>query len=376
MKLPRYFTCALVACFSVHTASAEEPVKLGAIYSMSGTVAQYGTWASNGAQLAVEDADYPIELIVEDSAGEATKAISAYQKLRTIDRVPIVSTMISTVALAVKPRATRDNVIQIDVSATAPGYSSPDGYQFRTGIHASQLATAAADYVGKQRAFQEIGCLYIENEFGQGMYNVFEQTYSGTIAVSETFRSGDSDFRTQLLKLKQAKVRAIWLVGSARESGLLVAQARQLGLDVPFFSDVYSIETPAFFAGVHDPGEIYYLAPRFDANSPAKSTKDFVRKYKATFGETPTAYAAQAYDAVIAMAKALQKCEGPNTTCLLRALRQLDFEGASGKINFDSSGDVFKELEIKKPVAGKFVSHAEYTNRMERTSSVTGRSLF
>lgn len=357
----KYFL--LLATFIVASsdlnAHAEEPARIGAIYAMSGNVAQYGNWASRGAQLAEVDSEYPLQLLLEDSGGEGAKGVSAYQKLRAVDHVPIVSTLISSVALAVKPLAARDKILQMDISATAPSYGTRDGYQFRTGVNASQLATASADYIADVRGLTQVGCLYIENEFGQGMYDVFNKSFSGKISSTQTFRPGDTDFRTQILKLKSSGAPVVWLVGHARESGLIVAQARQLGYDVPFISDVYSIETPAFFEGVKDPGDLTYLAPKFDPKSPEPAVKAFVEKYHAKFGETPTVYAAQAYDGLIAVGKALKKCGGPVPDCIPTELRKVDFPGASGQIKFDNDGNVTKKLEVKTASNGQFLAKSE-----------------
>lgn len=338
------------------------PVKVGAIYSMSGSVAKYGKWAANGARLAASKAEYPVEIVLEDSAGEGSKGVSAYQKLRSIDQVAVVSTLISSVALAVKPLAAQQEVVQIDISATAPSYSEPNGFQFRTGINAEQLAASAAHYIRSTRGISTVGCLHIENAFGEGMYRVFEQKFDGEISIVETFRKGDSDFRPALLKLKKAKVPAIWLVGHARESGLILQQARQLGMTLPFISDVYSIETPDFLEGTQNPGDLVYLAPSFDPDSSTAEVKEFVELYKKQYDEEPTVYAAQAYDAILSLGKALKRCNGPKKDCLPRELRKLNFTGASGNINFDVNGNVHKDLEIKFVSNGHFLTKSEFNH--------------
>ncbi len=372
MKLYLLAATYIIASFGL-TASADESARIGAIYAMSGNVAQYGNWAFRGAQLAQFESEYPLQLLLEDSGGEGAKGVSAYQKLRAVDHVSVVSTLISSVALAVKPLAARDKIVQMDISATAPSYGTTDGYQFRTGINALQLATASADYIANVRGLPQVGCFYIENEFGQGMFDVFRMSFSGKIPAMQTFRPGDTDFRTQILKLKSSGVPAVWLVGHARESGLIIAQARQLGYHVPFISDVYSIETPDFLAGIKDPGDLTYLAPKFDPKSSEPAVRGFVEKYHAKFGETPTVYAAQAYDGLLAIGKALKKCGGPVPDCMPIELRKVDFPGASGQIKFDSDGNVKKKLEIKIVANGQFVTKSEYNNKMEPTTGAARR---
>src|SRR5688572_229959 len=98
---------------SIHNTSATDlTLKIGAIYGLSGNTAQYGTWAKRGSEVAIEEINAhggvggrPLAIIYEDSMGQPTKAVAAYQKLRTINRVGFVSTFLSSVALAIKPLA-------------------------------------------------------------------------------------------------------------------------------------------------------------------------------------------------------------------------------------------------------------------------------
>src|SRR3989344_1617014 len=102
-------------------------IKIGADFALSGSVAVYGEWASKGVNLALEEINKgskKLEIIYEDNKGQPKDAVTAYNKLRNIDHVDYVLTFQSSVALAIAPLANQDKVIQIDVSATTPDYST------------------------------------------------------------------------------------------------------------------------------------------------------------------------------------------------------------------------------------------------------------
>lgn len=353
----------LVLWYAARNTERNETVKIGADYAISGNLAQYGEWATNGIALAVEEINEgggvngkPIEVVYENSEGQASKAVSAYQKLRNIDGVKYVITYQSSIALAVAPLANQYKVIQMDVSATTPDYSSPNDYTFRTGVVATQLAKDAADVLYSQRGVQRVGVLYINNDFGQGMVDVFQQAFAGQVMAEEKFEQDSTDFRSQLSKLKATNPQTIFLVTHIKEGGLILKQAEELSLSIPFFSDVYSIEGPDFLAGAQGAGNgVIYIAPKFRENNTTDEMASFAERYRDRFGLEPTYFAAQAYDGMMALYNGLLACSYDDTDCVRRELGSLDYEGASGPIKFDENGDLVKPVELKMVRDGQFV---------------------
>lgn len=330
-------------------------IKIGADFALSGSVAVYGEWASKGVNLALEEINKgskKLEIIYEDNKGQPKDAVTAYNKLRNIDHVDYVLTFQSSVALAIAPLANQDKVIQIDVSATTPDYSTPNDYTFRTGIVATQLAKESSDILFNKLGIKEVGILSINNDFGEGMKKVFKENYQGKIIAEEKFNQDASDFKTQLNKLSGAKT--IFLVSHLKESGLLVKQAAELKLDFNFFTDVFSVEGPDFIDIAKESAEeIVYVAPKFDIDDKNQEVSSFIEKYRTKYNEEPTYFAAQAYDAVLSLSKALENCS--DTDCVREELMKLDFNGASGKIKFDVNGDVQKPISLKTIKYGEFI---------------------
>lgn len=340
-----------------------DTIKIGADYAISGNLSQYGEWATSGITLAVEEINEsgginsrPVEVIYEDSEGQPSKAVSAYQKLRNVDGVRYIITYQSSIALAVAPLANQDRVIQMDVSATTPDYSSPNDYTFRTGVVATQLAEDAADILHNDRGVRRVGILFINNDFGQGMIKVFRQAFLGQIVAEEKFEQDSTDFRTQLSKLKAANPETIFLVSHIKEGGLILKQAEELSLATPFFSDVYSVEGPDFLAGARDAANgVVYIAPKFRESNTTEEMISFAVRYRSRFGTEPTYFAAQSYDGMMSLYRALLDCSYEDTGCAKQALFELDYEGASGPIKFDENGDVVKPVELKTIEDGQFV---------------------
>lgn len=352
----------LVSC----QATPQETILIGADYAMSGNLAIYGEWANNGVNLAVDKVnseginDREIQVIFEDSEGVPSTAVTAYHKLRTSHGINYIITYQSSIALAIAPLANEDAVIQMDVSATVPTYSTPDDFTFRTSIVATQLASHAADTLYDTLREEKVAVLFINNDFGVGMRDAFKEHYKGDILLEESFEQDASDFKTQLLKITSSGASMVFLVGHMKETGLIVSQAIEQEAKLSFFSDVYSVEGEEFLSGAGDAAEgMLYVAPKFDVTSTDEPTASFVAEYINVYGVEPNYFAAQSYDGLMAIAQALVGCSYTDTVCVQENLGRLDYEGVSGRIRFDVNGDITKPVDLKVVRNGEFVSYVE-----------------
>lgn len=344
---------------------AQEPVKIGADFGLSGSLAAYGAWVSNGVNLALDEVNSSraagkpaLQVIFEDNRGQPAEAVSAYRKLRNIDHAAFVMTYQSSIALAIAPLANRDQVVQMDVSAFSESYSTPDDYTFRTGVLASELAEESARIMEKELNIRDVAILYINNEKGVGGLNAFRENFHGRIGLAEPFELGQLDYRPVLLRVKKSGSKAVWITGHLAETGQLLRQAAELALRQRFFSDVYSIEGDDFLRAAGPAAEgMIYAAPKFRLDAAETQVASFVQRYRQRYHENPNYMAAQAYDGMLALAKAIYACEKISATCAKHRLYELDFEGASGRINFDRNGDVHKEIEMKVVRQGRFAPY-------------------
>ena len=102
------------------SAQAQQTIKIGANFGLTGSVARYGEWATRGINLALEEINgrggvlgKNLEVEFEDSEGSTSKAVTAYHKLRNLDSIQFLLTYQSSIALALAPLANRDSVVQL-----------------------------------------------------------------------------------------------------------------------------------------------------------------------------------------------------------------------------------------------------------------------
>jgi branched-chain amino acid transport system substrate-binding protein len=252
--------------------------------------------------------------------------------------------------------ANRDGLVQMDVSANAPSYSTPDDYTYRTGVVATDLVTALADMLDKRFHVSEIAVLFIENAQGYEMVSAFEKVFRGKVKAAVSYKAGGPDYGAELLRIRSHNISDIFLIGHLEEAGLIVRRASQMGIKARFFSTVYAVEGVEFLQTAKETADgIWYVAPHFAPEIEGTAAGRFAARYKDKFHEMPNYFAAQAYDGTYALGLAMRQCLPLTRACLRVQLQTLDTEGALGRIKFDRNGDVAKEIVLKTIKNGAFV---------------------
>src|SRR3989344_1939823 len=233
------FAVIIAGWFALSVPKAEEEtIKIGVILPLTGSGQDQGEWVRRGLELALDklrtsNIDPAIELFYEDSKGEPKLAISAYQKLRLEQNISAMITWGSGVGLALTPLVNKDQVVQMGVATAIPSYNTPDDFTFRNFPSATLEADYLTDAVLNQLGAKQISILKINNDYGISSADAFTSRYlskGGKVLIEETFESGSTDYRTTLTKLKQHNPRFIYLATSPKEGGLILRQAKELGL--------------------------------------------------------------------------------------------------------------------------------------------------
>lgn len=333
------------------TSSSKTPssYKIGFIGPMTGDNANYGILISQAAKLAVEQKNanggingVPVELVIEDSEGSAEKGAASFDKLYSSDKVlALVGPVFTGVTFTVSDLCQENGLVMITPSATHKDITSAGDYVFRTVVSDGLQGEVAGKYFYEVLGYRNIGCLYIMNDYSQGLYEGMKASFEacgGKVSAVETAQLGDKDFKTQLTKLKAAGVEAIYIPNYTVEMAQQLEQAAQLGLNIPFLScDGFSNPEIYELAGAYTDG-VVYIGPAQVAES--DSYKVFKEQYTAKFGVAPDSFATNAYDATNIILAAIEKA-GADRKAIRDAVAGIkDFDGVTGKVNFAENGDI------------------------------------
>ena len=166
------------------------------------------------------------------------------------------------------------------------------------------------------------------------------------ISVVESFDPNANDFRLQLLKVKNSKSQALFVISNPEESIKIFKQIKESGIRRQLFAPGWIIEDKTVLDSSKENIEgIIYAMPNMDANAA------FRQKLNATYGEEGSypLVSALSYDAMSIILDASKKC-GQDTECIKSALYLTDYDGASGKTMFDKNGDVINKPYVMKKI--------------------------
>jgi branched-chain amino acid transport system substrate-binding protein len=326
--------------------AGDKPIMIGFIGSLTGVDPDYGESMRNGLAMAVAEINErggvggrQIEVVYEDGKCiEGAKAVSAAQKLISIDKVSlIVDGSCSTGLLAYAPFAEEQQVLVISAGATADSVTDAGEYIFRN-VPASSVAGRLLAQVSIDNAHDEIAIVSENSDYAKTLLGAFLWKYEelgGRVVANEMFAPGSSEFRTILLKVRNAQPNA--LVVNPQSADLvpqIIRQARELGITaqiyIAYFTLPSVVEAGAFVDGT------------YAVDLPSTVEQSYLDKYAQQFGgEPPYKFSSVlAYDLGYLVADAV-RVNGTDTDKIRQYLYDLQgFTGVAGTYHFDEHGDV------------------------------------
>lgn len=297
-----------------------DTIKIGMNMELSGAVAAYGNAEKEGIVLAVNEINEnggidgkKIELIEKDNKSDNNEAASVEANLTTNNKVvAVVGPATSGAVKAAIPNATRAAVPLITPSGTDDAITvQNDNVQefiFRACFQDSFQGVILAKYA-EENLKAEKAVIIGDNssDYAIGLTKAFKDTYKGNIIKEENFAANDKDFQALLTKIKNLDFDVIYIPGYYTEAGLIIKQAREMGIDVPIigadgFGDEKLVET----AGAKNVSNVYYTG-HFSTEAPATDkVEPFVAAFEEEYGKKPSAFNALGYDSVYMIKQAIE----------------------------------------------------------------------
>ena len=351
------------------TQTKREPgvIKIGAVLCLTGSGAPYGEDALRGIQMAIDEINKTggingkkVQLIVEDNQTNPTISASATSKLINQDGVKvIIGAVTSSSMLASAPIAEKSKVVMISPGASNPDISQAGDYICRNWISGALEGKAMANYLYNDEGVRKVAILYINNDYGVGLKNIFSKQFKelgGEITAIEFYNQDDTDFRTQLIKIKNSYPERIYIPGYYKEMALILKQAKELGIRIPFRSVVTFEEPQLLKLAKREAEGVIYSSPFYNPESQEKNIRNFVSEFKKRYGRNPGIFAAHGYDAMMIIASVIKKKGIYDAVVIKEGLYKIkNFPGVSGLTSFDENGDVIKPVAIKQVKNGKFI---------------------
>jgi branched-chain amino acid transport system substrate-binding protein len=375
MRTPTALAAALAVALGATPAAAEEPIKVGALLSVTGPAAFLGAPEARTLEMLVAEvnakgglAGRKLELIVKDTAGSPEKAISFAKQLIDEEQVfAIIGPATSGETLAVKPIAEETRTLLLSCAAAEAIVNPVFRYVFKTAQKDSHAIVQVFQQMRKA-GVTRIGVLSSNTGFGKAGREAIAKLapeHGIQIVVDEVYDKAATDLTAEVTKVKAAGVQAVlnWSIEPAQ--AIVVKNVRQLGMTVPIFQShgfaniQYVKAAGAAAEGVVFPASRIVVAEALPEKHPQKAVLvAYKRAYEARYQEDASAFGGYAHDAFAALVKAIREV-GPDREKVRAAIEGMKgFVGTSGVFSFsptDHNGlgvDAFEMVTVKD---GKFV---------------------
>jgi len=315
-----------------------DTIKIGVPVPLSGSSANAGTDIVNGAKLAAAKINSAggvlgkqIEIVPEDDACDAQTAVQAAQKLVDAGVVAVAGGYCSSAALPELTTFHRAGIPYVLDASTNPKLTEM-GYDnvFRTiGRDDDSLHAKRAAVINDNTTYSK----------GLADNTVEALKKDGVdVVYDDAITPAQMDYSPTLTRVAALKPDVIYYTGYFSEAGLIVKEARQLGLKMTLMGgDATNDPTLMKTAGPAANDMIITTAPLAQFLSAAHG---YVDDYMKAYGQGPGPYSVYEYDAVGITAKAIADAKSATPAAITAALHKIsNYAGATGTIGFNPKGD-------------------------------------
>lgn len=322
-----------------------------------------------GAQMAIaelkDDPSLPLRLdwkVFDDFGNTETTRKFAQEIVADPGIIGVVGPMGSNEAFASAPIFNEAGLVQISPCASHPDLCRRSYKTFfrlvaNEEAQGGELARMAYGYLKARRA----AVIHADDAWATTTSEIFMREYEklgGKVIERQPYPNQSEDFSQLIQATVAADPELVFCAVHPREGVMISAGLRQVGLKVPFLG-TDAMKTAFPLGGGESDAEAYHTYSGADFRR-LPSAAAFRQAYVARFPEDST-YSPEAYDALMIIAEALRRAGQPDRKQILKEVRQLrDFQGVSGLINFDPTGE-----RVGAPISFYHVVKADTDRRME-----------
>ncbi len=363
---------ALLLTFS-SCQSKSSKVTIAVALPLTGDIASLGQGLKRAVTMAVEEFNatkklpYPVELAAFDDRSDPKEAVNVANRIVSDSSVVAVVGHFNSGCSIPASRI----YAQAGIAMLSPASSNPDLTEqqlspqwtfprciFRANTTDNIQGSYGADFVAKTLGAKRVAVIHDKTAYGQGVAEEFRKkiTEDGvTVVAFEGLQVGDRDFRSLLTRVKALNPEALYFGGMFSEGGILVRQARDVGLKGSFVACEANYD-PAFLRVAGPAAEGAYVTFLGSPPDLLPSAKDFVERYKKRYPQDELkSYDHYGYEVASIVLEALEHV-GPDRAKIISYIHGIQHAGVLGVSSFDEKGDTLnKTITLFKVQNGAFV---------------------
>jgi len=348
MKSLKLIGLVLGASFALSTAALAQDISVAVAGPMTGGESAFGRQMKNGAEQAVADINAAggllgkkLALQVGDDACDPKQARSVAEKFASA-KIPFVAGHYCSSSSIPASEAYADgNVLQITPASTNPLFTERKLWNVaRVCGRDDQQGLVAADYIAKYYKGKNVAILNDKTTYGKGLADETRKALNKagfTEKMFESYNKGDKDFTAIVSRMKRDNIDLVYVGGYHQESGLIVRQMRDQGLQTVLMAgDALADKEFASITGPAGEGTLFTFGPD-PRNKP--TAKAIVERFKAK-NIDPEGYTLYTYAALQVWSQAAAKAGTTDPKKVMDTIKAGAWDTVIGKMEFDAKGDI------------------------------------
>lgn len=324
------------------------PIKIGALFPLTGGLAIYGEPAQKVANIAVEEINSQggidgrtVEIVYQDHQCNPATALTLYEQLSSLEGIRLfTSVACSGTVSSIAPKLDKNSIL-LSTLTSAANLSGISSDFFRNYASDADGARLFAKYIANN-GYKKVAIIYEETDYAKGLKIFVEKNLegSGVDIVSEGFLPDSTDVRSQLTKLKASDPDVLFVSSQTVTSGdKILKQMRDLAFrpnvllvnENIFKGEDLLVNYPDILEGAISVGYIL---------SDNEKSEHVLQAYKEKFNvDCPQKNVCLGvYDNIYMLAESAAKYKD-NVTKIKDSFTKIEYEGASGLISFDENND-------------------------------------
>jgi branched-chain amino acid transport system substrate-binding protein len=292
------------------------PVLIGVTGPLTGQYAQYGAQWKKGFDLALDEINAsggingrPLQYLFEDSQSDPRQTVTIARKFVADERIVVeVGDFSSAASMAASPIYQAAGLVQFGFSNSHPDFTKGGDYIWSNAVNQKDEMPLLADFL-RDLGLKRPAVLYINSDWGRTAKDLLADAVKqrgGDVAAAEGYLADEKDFRSAIVRARNANPDSIALVSYYPDGAQITRQIRNAGITQPIVAGG-SIYSPKFLElGGEAVNGVLTTVPFFPED-PRPVVQTFVKSFIAKHGHEPDAYNGRAYDTFILLASVMRQ---------------------------------------------------------------------
>jgi branched-chain amino acid transport system substrate-binding protein len=351
-------------------ASAQQPLKIGFITTLSGPAGYIGADIRDAFQLAIDIeggklGGIPVQLIVEDDGFKPGQGKQVADRFLKTDNIKLFTGIVfSNIAGATVPDILDAGAIYVSPNAAPSNFAGRECHKnYYVVSWQNDTLHESAGQNATNLGYKRIFILAPNYQAGKDALAGFKRFFKGEIAGELYTRLDQTDYAPEMAQIRAAKPDAVFQFHPGGLGIAFIRQYQQAGLlgSIPMVVASPSIDV-VILKAVGEAALGINASTQWNSDFDNPANKKFMAEWQKKFGteRLPTYYASQGYDTALAIAAALKGTNGnvTNTDAFRAAMLKADFQAVRGAFKFGPNQHPIQDwysAHVEKDASGKLI---------------------